>query len=413
MSVAAMTKSELLASLKHHRRELERFTSLLKSRMAQVEKQSVMVAEYTARVQVRHGAAQRKAQQQLQRAQDRLDMYLCLQEDVVAERNIRLLEIQQLEDQYATMSVSVSVSVPSSEEKEEDGTSATLMVRLLSGDVKAVEIDMFRPVVTFADEFAQQHGYNPSATSRMVFLIQSEEEEKESTVFWSPEERHEGKTFIEVLNEVLGVDEFCQDDLPMLNLLIRPMAEDREMGAKVDLIRKLLKEQSLNDNYEDETLFAMFGDWHLTYRPSGAGNRYLTMKAFVEQNPAAFWSMSEEEKEEQKERDEVRDFRKWMKEIAETLHSRSLVIHEFQGRRATAFELMEGMIQQNDVNGMKENRNIFLRYIHPLELHYMGAPSAVLCGCEHPGCRMSHLAEWLARSGPITLPEVDGIVWRV
>lgn len=411
MSVAAMTKSELLASLKQHRRELERFTSQLKSCVARVEKQSVMVSEYTARVQLRRGAAQRKAQEQLQRAQDRLDMYVHQQEQVVVQRNIRLLEIQRLEeDQYATM----SVSVPSSEEKEEedDGTSATLMVRLLSGDVKAVEIDMFRPVVTFADEFAQQHGYNPSATSRMVFLIQSEEEEKESTVFWSPEERHEGKTFIEVLSERLG-EEFCQDDLPMLNLLIRPMAEDREMGAKVDLIRKLLKEQSLNDDYEDETLFAMFGNWHLTYRPSGAGNRYLTMKAFVEQNGDAFWPMSEEEKEGQKERDEVRDFRKWMKEVAETIHRRSLIIPEFQGRRATAFELMEGMIRQNDVDGMKENRNFCQRYIHPMELHSMGAPADALCGCEHPGCRIGHLGEWLARSGPITLPEVNGIVWRV
>lgn len=409
MSVGAMTKSELFASLKQQRCEVERFTSQLKSSMARVEKQRVVVSEYTARVEASRGAAQRKAQQQLLRAQDRLAMLVHLQEQAVAQRDLRLRDVQQLEEQYA--SVVVTASVPSSE-KEDDGTSATLMVRLLSGDVKAVEIDMFRPVVTFADEFAQQHGYNPSATSRMVFLIQSEEEEKENTVFWSPEERQEGKTFIEVLSERLG-NEFSQDDLPMLNLLIRPMAEDREMGAKVDLIRKLLKEQSLNDNYDDETLFEMYGTWHLTYLPSGKGNRYLTMKAFVEQNPAAFWSMSEEEKEEQKERDEVHDFRMLMKKIAETLHSRSLIINEFQDRRATWFELIEGMIQQNDVDGMKENHKIFLRYIHPLELHYMGVPGAVLCGCKHTGCRIGRLAEWLARSGPITLPEVNGIVWRV
>lgn len=420
MSIAAMTKSELFAALKQHRREVERFTSHLKSVSGRVMKYEAMVSEYTARVQLRRGAAQRKAQQQLERAQDRLANENRILEDVVNHRNRWLRDIQQLENEYASAVVSVPVesSVSPSEEKEDEGTSATLMVRLLSGDVKEVEIDMFRPVVTFADEFAHQHGYNPSATGRMVFLIQSEEEEKENTVFWSPEVRHEGKVFIEVFGEILG-DEFCQDDLPMLNLVIRPMAEDREMGAKVELIRKLLKEQSLNDNYDDETLFAMFGNWYLTYQPSGAGNRYLTMKAFVAQNGEAFWPMSEEEKVQQKEREEVRGFRDWLRDIADDIllrHSRSAFVHgdQFLVARMEIFEMLPRMIAQNNVPAMRHycERHVY-RYVHPLELHHMGVPAEVMCDCKSKNCRVGHMAEWLARSGPITLPESEFIVWRI
>lgn len=311
----------------------------------------------------------------------------------VAEHERILRETQQLEEQQEM--------------------SRTVMVRLLSGDVRAVEIDMTRHVSSFADEFAQQNGYNPTSTIRMMFLIQndeSEEDEKENIVFWSHEQRNEEKTIAEML--LTGGN----DEPHMLNLLIRPMEDPDDVRAsKIELIRKLLSQESLNDNYEDEHLFAMYGTWHLTYLPSTKGNRYLTMKAFIEQNPDAFWHMSPEELEEKKERDEVQKFRDWVKISARQICIR---VHYHVGahnHRNRYLEILERLIRENNMQEIRVRTEHFQRYIHPLEMYHMGATPHMMCECQHDGCYKNNLANWLSRSGPITLPTYDDypIVWRM
>lgn len=406
-ALAVMTKSELCAQLKEQRRDFARILEALAKIEHRLDRFRKQVVKYTELVQVSRGTALTKAQEHLARVIRGVD---CEERELVFMQGAHgdvSRSIQELEGRIATATAAAAAAaVPVEEKKEERVTSATLMVRLLSGDVKAVEIDMFRPAATFADEFAQQHGYSSSSTARMVFLIQSDEDEKEDTVFWSPEERNEGKTFVEVLGERLGSED--SEDLPMLNLFIRPMAQDGETESKVDLIRKLLKEKSLNDNYDDDELFTMFGTWHLTYQAPARGNRYLTMKAFVEQNGDVFWPLNAEDLQAQMERDAVRKFRSWAEKTAW-----DIATYTNLDRRIVALELLEGMIGRDDLESMKVNMLYFRHYIHPFELAHMGVPQLVMCGCEYEHCYLGHLAEWIARVGPITLPTYANVVWRI
>lgn len=287
-----------------------------------------------------------------------------------------------------------------------------LSVRLLSGDLKSVMVNMRHSVANFATMFAQQHGYNPSATSRMVFMILSEEEEEE--VFWSPEKLQVGITFEDVLKE----------NRPLLNLVIRPM-DEKNKTEKLQLIRKILKEKSLNDHYDDDTLFSMLSTWHLTYQPPAKGNRYITMKHFVEQNGEAFWPMTEEELRQALERKQVREFRNFVKVQAEILIF-SHYYYNHTEKRNQLLDQLEQIIASGQVETILElPRGYFTNYIMYYEMAKMGVPSRILYAHSEnhrPSDRywLQDMEKWIERAGPITMPSQERLpagvrpyVWRI
>jgi hypothetical protein len=177
-------------------------------------------------------------------------------------------------------------------------------IRLLSGEVIRMETDRALPVAGWADQFVVQQGYQPSATARLVFLLQGNEEEKEENiVFWSPEERHHGQS----IGDVLG------DREPLLHLLIRSAGEE-EQKEKAPLLRKILQTLHRDDSLSDKELYEMYANWRLTRDVSALGNRYQKMVAFVEAHPEDFPLLGEEEQARQTRRADLaafRAFRSW------------------------------------------------------------------------------------------------------
>ena len=175
-----------------------------------------------------------------------------------------------------------------------------VMVRLLSGDVLSVQVDASLPVARFADLFAIQHHYAPSATERMVFLLE-ESKEDDSDIFWSPEMRHEGKT--------MGVLE------GHLNLIIRPLV-DKEMSERLTLLRKILHTHDLHYRFSDDELVSMYSTWILTWLPPATTNMYIKMKSFVGAHPDVFLPLTPEEKEKRDHDIDVEQFKAFRNGLA-------------------------------------------------------------------------------------------------
>ncbi len=176
----------------------------------------------------------------------------------------------------------------------------TLIVRLLSGELLEIVVDRSHPIIGFADQFAKQHNYDDSVTSRMVFLIMSEEEEEKHQTFWSPEERHDGKS----IGDILGTE------LPILNLIIRSV-EDPEREQKIILLRKILYSLNRNDSYSDEYLFDFYCNWRMKQRISSL-NRYQKMKMCIEEHPDIFNITDDNENAERSRRMDLIAFRQFI-----------------------------------------------------------------------------------------------------
>ncbi len=193
-------------------------------------------------------------------------------------RDGKINEMKQQMEQYESMR-GMYLSPISSQASEV----ITLVVRLLSGDLFEVVVDRSHPMIGFADQFANQNHYAECVTTRMVFLIMSEEEEKHQ-IFWSPEERHIGKS----IGDVLG------SELPILNLIIRPV-EDPDYLQKVTIMRKILYSLKRNDSiFSNEELFDLYNNWRMTHNVSSM-NRYQKLKACIDDHLEMFNQLSEDE----------------------------------------------------------------------------------------------------------------------
>ncbi len=205
-------------------------------------------------------------------------------------------EVERIEAMYGLYLVPLSSQV---------SERVVVTVRLFSGEMLDIEVDRAHPVGGFADQFAQQHGYQPSATERMVFLLpasEAEEKEEANTLFWSPEVRHNGKS----IGDILG------DREPLVHLLIRSV-EESEREEKVPTLRAILTSLHRNDRLSDEALYDMYANWRLTADVSSLRNRYQRMLAFVEAHPEEFPVLSEAEQAEQARRVDLRGFREFLR----------------------------------------------------------------------------------------------------
>lgn len=203
-----------------------------------------------------------------------------------------------------------------------------VMVRLLSGDVLSVQVDASLPVARFGDMFAIQHHYAPSATDRMVFLL--DESKEDSDIFWSPEMRHEGKT----MGELEG----------HLNLIIRPLV-DREMPERLTLLRKILRTDDLRYDFSDDEFVSMYSTWILTWLPPVTTNRYIKMRTFVDAHPDVFLPLTPEEKDKRDHDIDVEEFKAFRKSLARyySVHQ----MHRVGGGGIVASEFIQEYLHKN------------------------------------------------------------------
>ena len=136
--------------------------------------------------------------------------------------------------------------------------------------------------------------------------------EEQHGVFWSPEQRHHGRS----VGDLLGEKE------PLLHLFIRS-AEDPERDEKVSTLRRVLRALHRDDSVSEETLYPMYENWRMTANVSALRNRYERMVAFVEAHPEVFRVLSEEERAEQARRVDMeafRAFRSWAEALPRRAH---------------------------------------------------------------------------------------------
>lgn len=156
----------------------------------------------------------------------------------------------------------------------------TLSIRLLSGDVLTMCVDRSQRIASFPDIFCQRFGFQPCATKRMTFLQVMEEakhsEEQEEEIFWSVDVRRE--------EEVIG-DRLTEGAI--LHLLIQPL-EDPEWSERFALLCKILDSANRYATVSDEEIFGIYSNWILTWISPPRSNRYIRMKAFMEEHEDIF-----------------------------------------------------------------------------------------------------------------------------
>lgn len=246
---------------------------------------------------------------------DELQRRIPVNQESLGYWELHLSDDQKKYDQLRLRLQELQLEIGAAEDHEEktigvvEAAPLRLFVRLLSGDLQTIEVDRGLPISSFADHYAQTHGYAPSAVQRMVFLLpkeenkdkdESESESESENIFWSPEVRHEG---ISVGDRVHEGDLLC--------LLIRPL-EDSEWKDRLSVIRQFLEKGGLYDNVTDEDIFSLYSTWSLTWTPPPKSNRYLRTKAFVEAHPDVFRPMEEEEKAASAHRKVLHTYHSWL-----------------------------------------------------------------------------------------------------
>ena len=208
------------------------------------------------------------AQQDLARLQQALP-------EALRDRDAALTRKQELEAQpddpfLAIQSISSQKSM-----------AATVIVRMMSGDILQVEVDLQNSIKLFPLQFAQQHQYNPFvAKSRMDFLID------EKTNLMSDADGKERGSWLEEFK--------TEEEIPMINLLIHSEKEGERL-EKIKLLRTILENKKRKTDLNDEMLYDLYSEWNLHYFPPPNSNRYLNLSAFLESNQEHFLDFDEED----------------------------------------------------------------------------------------------------------------------
>jgi hypothetical protein len=156
---------------------------------------------------------------------------------------------------------------------------ATVMVRILSGDLVQIQIDMDQPIIHLMEQFIRQRHFNPAASKRLVFFIDGEDQP-----FIAYQHSHErvNQKWSEVFSE----------SLPVFHLLIQNTNESpQDIQEKVHLIRTIAEKLIRVADITDEEIYTIYNEWILTYIPPPKSNRYITMSAFVQQHLHLFHQM--------------------------------------------------------------------------------------------------------------------------
>lgn len=383
-----------------------------------LDKARDMVKRYTERSEHADGALYRRTMAQLEMWEKKV--HALLQEldgmtEVVKQEEQRLEDIQARRHQLRH-APKVRPVVPEPEEEEEEEEEPirldplAFLVRLLSGDIQAVEVDGVQPVSEFAKEFARQNGYHPSAAKRMTFFYLPAEagdagdagdagEEKDPVPFWTPEKYPFGTTFRERFPRRKG------ESTPLLCLFLRP-ADPSTRTEKVELLRRILNEEGRYNMYSDDDLFTTYDGWYLTHRPRPRENRYQAMKVFVAAYSEKFWFMNPQETEQSvawnAEWKAVLAFKKAMILDVQCVSARHRFSPYFGEQRTALRDKIQRSLSEGEwgLQRLQGNGNLLRRFLTLHELHHLGLPFTLLCSCQLEECHVCHFPSWMERAGP-------------
>ena len=363
--------------------ELRHITKVLARFHRDVEKQAKIVVKCEMKTDTsRPGTATRaRNEEKLARERELLQQVQTRFDEAVRERDETLARLQAIEalPEEPANYVPIDTEEKYSEERSEP---AEVSVRLMSGDVFAIEIDLNDEIHFFPKQFAREAGYNPSAVSRMVFFVDGEDE-----ALIDPDEVNAVITWKERFPFIPN-----PDALPMLNIFIRPDS-DKDRDAKISLIRQILEQKKLNDNISDPELFSHYSEWNLRYQPPRISNRYITMSAFIEQNPHLFPVLTEEEMEAAKERkahrDMVLNFHLFRRRELRWVDD-NIIAHgdRFNAMRLIVQEELRQLVAVGAEQGAEvvfdaEQNRYFRRWMTIQEIIDMGVRSENICTCPH------------------------------
>lgn len=327
--------------------------------------------------------ARARAEEKLARERELVEQFRMETLQAVRDRDHELARLQAIEALPEEPANYVSMEEKYPEERSEP---ASVAVRLLSGDLFWIDIDLNDEMHFFPKHFAREAGYNPSVVSRMVFFVEDEEE-----ALIDPDQPSEIIT-----EHITWKEHFADipnpDALPMLNLFIRPESE-KDRAPKITLLRQILEQKKLNDAIDDTELYSHYSEWYLRYQPPAVSNRYITMSAFIEQNPHLFPVLTEEEQVAARERKEHRrmleDFGRFRKReltwvddhiaaYGDRFNVPRLAVHE-ELRQLVAVAAEQG----TELVFNPEQHRYFLHWMTIPEIIAIGVRSENICACPH------------------------------
>ena len=333
--------------------------------------------------------------------------------------------------------------VPTLEESEEEPVCLepeTLFVRLLSGEIQPVVVDMMGPINSLGREFARQNRYHPSSVKRMAFFLPSEEKdedekttEEEPTVKVSLVTSQLGvMVLLDVIppvpvEEPAPVPFYSADhprtgmifrnlfprgsELPVLHLFIRG-PNPNKIGEKLKLLRRILVDEMRYNMYDDDELFPMYDSWYIHQRGPHVNNRYKAMKEFVSAYSEKFWPMNEEEEKESEawncEWKDIQEFREFVAKEARLLSINVCYSDRFCEGRVLSRHMVMRRLGEGEW-GLQEIRasvSLLRHYLTVEELVRLGVPSPLLCSCNEPACFVRDFPSWMARAGSFYIPPI-------
>ena len=367
--------------------EVRNITKVLHRFHRDVEKQAKIVVKCEMKTDTsRPGTATRaRNEEKLARERELLQQVQTRFDEAAREHNEKLTRLQAIE----ALPEEPANYIPNDTEEKyssEDSEPASVSVRQMNGDLFAIEIDLNDEIHFFPKQFAREAGYNPSAVSRMVFFVDGEDE-----ALIDPDE-----VTAVITEQYTWKERFPfipnPDALPMLNIFIRPDS-DKDRDAKISLIRQILEQKKLNDAIDDKELFSHYSEWNLRYQPPRISNRYITMSAFIEQNPHLFPVLTEEEMEAAKERKAHRDMvlnfhlfrRRELRWVDDNIAAHG---ERFNAMRLIVQEELRQLVAVGAEQGAEvvfsdlQNR-YFRRWMTIQEIVDMGVRSENICACPH------------------------------
>lgn len=156
--------------------------------------------------------------------------------------------------------------------------SAAILIKMLSGEIVPIGVQMDQATETLVDEVVEQLGYNPDVKGRLSFY------------------NREGEG---ILNERSWKENYgALENIPLFYFLVLE-DHDEKWNDRLRLIRKILFDENFRSEVPEEEIHSLYSSWNLFHRsPGKKHNRYTKLAQFIQEHPHVFLPMNPLEIEE-------------------------------------------------------------------------------------------------------------------